>query len=86
MQGKRFKWPRGLLDTYSVDQADAFDKSKQNGLQRLDFNTSHPGQNRRYFAVDIHICISVNDKFCILIKISLNFVPKSPVDNDPPFV
>ena len=34
-------------------------------------------------ANDIFKRISVNEKFCILIKISLNFVPKGPVDNKP---
>ena len=27
-------------------------------------------------------CIFVNEKFCILIKISLKFVPKGPIDNN----
>ena len=33
------------------------------------------------FADDIFKCIFVNEKFCILIKISLKFVPKSLIDN-----
>ena len=28
----------------------------------------------------------MNEKFCILIKISLKFVPKGPVDNNPALV
>ena len=32
-------------------------------------------------ADDIFKCIFVNEKFCILIKISLNFVLKGPIDN-----
>ena len=35
---------------------------------------------------DIFKCIFVNEKFCILIKISLKFVPKGPFDNNPPLV
>ena len=31
---------------------------------------------------DIFKCIFVNGKFCILIKISLNFVPEGPIDNN----
>ena len=31
-------------------------------------------------------CIFVNEKFCILIKISLNFVPKGPIDINPALV
>ena len=33
-------------------------------------------------ADNIFIYIFVNEKICILIKISLNFVPKGPIDND----
>ena len=47
-------------------------------LQRADrLDSSPPGvKNGRYFADDIFICIFVNEAFCILIKISLKFVPK----------
>ena len=44
-------------------------------------NSLPPGQNGRHFTDDIFRCIFVNKKFCILIKISLNFVPKRPIDN-----
>ena len=46
-------------------------------------NSSIPGQNGRLFADDIFRCISANEKFCILIKISLRFVPWGPIDNNP---
>ena len=45
-------------------------------------SSSPPGQNGRHFAVHISRCILVNEKFCILIKISLKFVRKGPIDND----
>ena len=45
--------------------------------------THPPGQNGRHFADDIFRCIFVNEKFCILIWISLKFVPKGPIDNIP---
>ena len=32
---------------------------------------------------DIFRCIFANEKFCILIKISLKLVPKGPIDNAP---
>ena len=41
-----------------------------------------PGQNGRQFTHDIF----VNEKFCILIKISLKFVPKAPIDSNPALV
>ena len=37
-------------------------------------------------AEDIFGCIFVNQKFYILIKISLNFVHKGPIDNNPALV
>ena len=49
----------------------------------VDFNSSPPGQNGRHFAGDIFRCIFVNEKFCILIKIPLKFVPKGPIHNNP---
>ena len=45
-------------------------------------NSSPPGQNGRHFADNIFRCIFVNEKFCILIKISLKFVPRGPIDNN----
>ena len=47
---------------------------------------SSPGQNGRHFADDIFRCISVNEKYCFLIKISLKYVLKGPIDNDPALV
>ena len=46
-------------------------------------NPSPPGHNGDHFADDIFICIFINEKFCILIKISLKFVPEGPTDNIP---
>ena len=37
-------------------------------------------------ADDIFRCIFVNEKFCILIKTSLMFVPKGTIDNNPALV
>ena len=49
-------------------------------------NSSSPGQNGRHFADDIFKCIFVNEKFFILIEISLKFVPKVLINNDPALV
>ena len=50
-------------------------------------NSSPPGQNGCHFADDILRCIFMNEKFSILIfKISLKFVPKGQIDNDPTLV
>ena len=45
------------------------------------FNSSPPGQNGWHFSDDIFRCIFMNENICILIKISLKFVPKGPIDN-----
>ena len=47
------------------------------------FNSSPPGQIDHHFADDIFRCIFVNEKCCIVIEISLKFVPKGPFDNNP---
>ena len=44
-------------------------------------NSSHPGQNDRYFADDIFKGIFMDNKFCISIQISLKFVLKGRIDN-----
>ena len=54
--------------------------------QKHFFNSSPPGQNGRHFAVDIFRCIFPNEKFCILIKMSLKYVPKGPINNNPALV
>ena len=49
-------------------------------------NTVRPTQNGRYFADDIFKCIFINEKLCILINISLKFVPKGRINNIPVWV
>ena len=46
---------------------------------------THPtlDKNGRHFADDIFKSILLNEKFCMLIKISLKFVPMIPIDNNP---
>ena len=51
-----------------------------------EINSSPPGQDGRHFADDIFGCNSMNENFCILIKISLKFVPKGPIDSNPALV
>ena len=46
------------------------------------FNWSPPGQNRWHFADDVFKFIFPNEKFGILINISLKFVPKGPINNN----
>ena len=46
-------------------------------------NTLRPRQNGRHFADDIFKRIFLNENVWILIKISLKFVPKGPINNIP---
>ena len=43
-------------------------------------------QNGHHFADDIFSSFFANEKFCILIQISLKFAPKGPIDNNPALV
>ena len=47
------------------------------------FNTLRPRQNGRYLPDDIFECIFLKENVWIPIKISLKFVPKSPINNIP---
>ena len=49
-------------------------------------NSSPPGQYDRHFVNTRFRCILANEKVCILIKISLKFVTKGPIDNNPALV
>ena len=51
-----------------------------------DLNTLRPRQNGRHFPDDIFKSIFVNENVWILIKISLKFVPKVPINNIPALV
>ena len=50
------------------------------------FNTLRPRQNGRHFADDTFKRIFVNENVGILIEISLKFVPKGPINNNPALV
>ena len=53
---------------------------RNNGTRPL-YNTLRPRQNGRHFADDIFECIFLNENVWILIKNSLKFVPKRPINN-----
>ena len=52
---------------------------------RMSFKTLSPRQNGYHFTDDIFefISISLNEKRCILILISLKFIPNGPINNNP---
>ena len=45
-----------------------------------------PRQDGRHFPDDIFKCILLKENVLIFIKISLKFVPKGPIDNNPALV
>ena len=47
----------------------------------ISFNKLRPRQNGRHFPDDIFKYILLNENVWILLKISLKFVPKGPIDN-----
>ena len=49
-------------------------------------NTLRPRQDGRHFADDIFMGIFFNEDCCILIKLSLKYVRKGPIDNNPALV
>ena len=56
-------------------------------VTRLSYlNSLRPRQNGRHFADDIFKCIFLNENVWIPIKISLKFVPRSPINNIPALV
>ena len=65
-----------------------YENIRSNILIRLadmgQINSSTHGQNGYHFTDAIFKCIFVNKKFCILI--SLKFVPKGPIENNPAFI
>ena len=50
------------------------------------FNTLRPRKDGRHFAHNILTCIFFNRNCCILIKFSLKYVCKGPIDNNPSLV
>ena len=52
----------------------------------IKINTLRPRQDGRHFADDIFTCIFFNENCCILIKFSLKYVRKGPIDNNPALV
>ena len=61
---------------------------RQTTIQGLvyDINSLRPRQNGRHFADDICKCIFLNENVRISIKISLKFVPKGLINNNPALV
>ena len=53
---------------------------------RPHINTLRPRQDGRHFADAIFTCIFFNENCCILMKFSLKYIRKGPIDNNPALV
>ena len=76
---------RGMFTTcYETDNSRSVSPCilKRSATWKLPLSHLPPWQNVRLFADDIFRCIFVNENICILIEISLKFVPKGPIDNN----
>ena len=50
------------------------------------FNTLRPRPDGRHFADDMFMCNFFNENCCILMKFSLQYVRKGPIDKNPALV
>ena len=71
---------------FSCFQGNIFGSHIHREVHSIPLNTLRPRQNRRHFADDIFKCIFLNENAWILIKISLQFVPKCWINNIPALV
>ena len=83
--------PNVLMAWYNTCRCQAISCTNDDSVHWCIYITNHlnlslPGQNGRHFTDDIFRCILGNEKFYVLINISLNFVPKGPIDNNPALV
>ena len=81
-------WPTGAKIFFFIFGMDCLDcfmlyKKAWRRYALSEFNTLRPRQHGRHFPDDIFKCIFLNENLRILIKISLKFVPKGPIDNIP---
>ena len=76
-------FPMGSVNSYNAMHG-VFRSNRK--ITRLIPLTNLPlHKNGHHFADDIFRCIFINEK-CILIEISLKFVPKGPIGNNPALV
>ena len=77
------KWP---LMIYTLYHLPPFDSAQFHCLQLVIINSLRPRQNRRHFADDVFKFNFLNEIVWILLKISLKFVPKVRINNNPALV
>ena len=74
---------RDLTEILKLPEINRWVATTGNFCRWLLVNSSPPGQNGCHFADDIFRCIFMKENFYVLIKISLKFFPKGPIDIKP---
>ena len=86
-QDQRYKSQQGPSVGWLTTVASGFSWSSwwrtQHSLRKQPFNTLKPRPNGRHFPDDIFRCIFLNQNVWNLIKVSLIFVPKGPINDIP---
>ena len=72
--------------TYALESLSSLTQITQNLQVTINFNTLRPRRDRRHFADAIFKCIFLNENERISLRISLKFVPKGPINNNPALV
>ena len=80
------QWIRGRVRTPLCHHVPRNICHRHNHYIMTGVNTLGPRQHRRRFADDIFNCIFFNENCCALIKTSLKYVRKGPIDNNPVLV
>ena len=73
-------------DTEYITESQVQNHTLWNTYSVLPINTLRPRRNEQHFADDIFKRIFFNENVWISIKISLEFVPKGPINNIPALV
>ena len=76
----------GLVTPKGVDELDQETHEETSWQHMKHLNSLRPRRNEQHFADDIFKHIFFNENVWILIKISLKFVPKGPINNIPALV
>ena len=79
-------WRRIAVRRWYEDIVDWNGSCGRDHALQIPFNTLRPRQNGRRFADDTFKRIFLNENVRISIKISLKFVPKGPINNNPELV
>ena len=79
-------WPWFYFSHCGIHALSGYTGHHLNGIHQYLLNTLRPRQNRCHFTANVFKCNFLNEIVWIPIKISLKFVPKGPINNNPALV